>query len=73
MMAAEIARRCEYFFQLWMKSDSVTYKYTDEDFNGCPESLEYLTWLLEEVPDDAHAIWERGQEVRRFKPTNPAE
>ena len=66
MLAAEVARRCEFYYGLYVASAAKVHEYSMAELSSYAETLEFVTLLLEEVtPAQAH-IWDRAQGVRGF-------
>jgi len=69
MMAAETARRLEYFYSIYYESPEETHVFSQQEIDDCPESFEYVSWMCDDV-DQNSVTWTRAMAVKKLAPTN---
>ena len=70
MLALEVARRMEHFFQLYLAADEPRHWYTDDELASYLPGLPWLDWYQATMDLDDQAAYNRGHWVHRLRPCN---
>ena len=68
IMAREVCRRAQYYYNMYVQSDQDPHVYTDEELESFPKSLEYITWVL--TLDQDSSTYKRAMDIQRLVPQN---